>query len=283
MMQEINQVNQVTESSGAAEKTGFEDVENAENIFSVCDPIKTNDASLGIGQVTKYRVTGQDSEGKFEIMRRFKEFDALYKTLIDRWPGCYIPAIPEKALDNKDDSFVEMRRSLLERFLRECSKYEYLIECKEFKIFTRGVGEVDSQLYKLPRQTASQILEKYRLNFKSVEEQDLGMAMSYDEKINTFGAFITKSVAALNKERLNVEKMKAANDLSYQHYKSVYKNFGKFEHAASDFFNDSNPQARVFTHPEEDKLEDEILTSVNTLKNPWAETLIWLKGELLDT
>ena len=135
-------------------KKGFEDEEHSDNIFSVSNPIKMNDTSgLQIGQVVKYTVTGQDSEGKFEVQRRFKEFDALHRTLNDRWPGCYIPSIPEKALDNKDDSFVEIRRSLLERFLRECAKYEFLIESKEFKIFSRTAGEVDGILYKLPRQT----------------------------------------------------------------------------------------------------------------------------------
>jgi len=63
--------------------------------------------------------------------------------LLERWPGCYIPAIPEKALENKDEGFVELRRSLLERFLRECSKYHFLVESEEFKIFGRGAGEVD--------------------------------------------------------------------------------------------------------------------------------------------
>lgn len=70
---------------------------------------------------------------------------------MDRWPGCYIPAIPEKQFDNKDDSFVELRRSLLERFLRECGKYSWLIESEEFKIFARQNGEVDTVLFKMPR------------------------------------------------------------------------------------------------------------------------------------
>ena len=35
--------------------------------------------------------------------------------------------------------------------MRECSKYEFLVECKEFKIFTRQQGEVDEVLYKLAR------------------------------------------------------------------------------------------------------------------------------------
>jgi hypothetical protein len=94
---------------------------------------------IKMGQVIKYTVTGNDSEGKFECQRRYKEFDALHLSLLDRWPGCYVPAIPEKsAVGDKEDAFVEQRRSLLERFLRECGKYEYLIESKEFKIFARS-------------------------------------------------------------------------------------------------------------------------------------------------
>jgi len=170
MFDAIKQVNQYTDTSGAAETSGFEDAVTADGVFSVRDPKKMNDGALG--QVIKYTVTGQDSEGKFETLRRYKEFEALQKTLVDRWPGCYVPAIPEKSTDNKDEQFVEFRRALLERFMRECSKYEYLIESKEFKIFSRGTGEVDGQLYKLPRQTPTQILEKYRLNFKTVAEMD---------------------------------------------------------------------------------------------------------------
>ena len=34
---------------------------------------------------------------------------------------------------NKDEKFVEERRALLERFLREIAQYDYLIESKEFK------------------------------------------------------------------------------------------------------------------------------------------------------
>jgi hypothetical protein len=71
--------------------------------------------------------------------------------LNERWPGCYVPAIPEKQmLGDKEDGFVEERRQLLERFIRECAKYEFLIESKEFKIFTHQNGEVTDILEKLP-------------------------------------------------------------------------------------------------------------------------------------
>lgn len=57
--------------------------------FTVSNPIKV------AGHI-KYRVTGIDSEGPFEESRRFREFFALRNALSTRWPGIYIPAIPEK-------------------------------------------------------------------------------------------------------------------------------------------------------------------------------------------
>ena len=55
--------------------------------------------------------------------------------------------------------------------MRECGKYEYLMESKEFKIFTRSAGETDSALDTLDRQAPIQILEKYRLNFPTLNEE----------------------------------------------------------------------------------------------------------------
>lgn len=101
--------------------------------------------------------------------RRYKEFYTLRKALYDRWPGIYIPAIPEKKVlnvdltksnpkkwtisDNKDAKFVEERRGLLEKFLRELAKYDVLISSKEFELFSRGEGEVDKQLDAMPAQS----------------------------------------------------------------------------------------------------------------------------------
>jgi sorting nexin-1/2 len=74
--------------------------------------------------------------------------------LASRWPGVYIPAIPEKKLmGNKDDNFVEERRALLERFMKEIAKFDYLTNSKEFSVFAREKGEVDKVLGMMRRET----------------------------------------------------------------------------------------------------------------------------------
>ena len=62
--------------TGGAESSGFEDTEST---FAVTNPIKMQDTTglVKVGQVVKYTVTGQDSEGRFEVQRRYNEFLAL--------------------------------------------------------------------------------------------------------------------------------------------------------------------------------------------------------------
>jgi len=70
----------------------------------------------------------------------------------ERWPGCYIPCIPDaQFVGNKDEGFVEERRQLLERFCLECSKYQFIVESAEFQIFAHEGGEVTARLESLPK------------------------------------------------------------------------------------------------------------------------------------
>lgn len=58
----------------------------------VCDPI-IKDA---INKYVIYAIRGSDNDGSFEIYRRYSDFNNLRKVMIKRWPGCYIPPLPEK-------------------------------------------------------------------------------------------------------------------------------------------------------------------------------------------
>lgn len=148
--------------------------------FTVLNPVK-------IGGNVKYTVSGVDDEGEFSEVRRYREFNALAQVLRTRWPGCYIPSIPEKKMLNQNnETFVEERRSLLERFMKEIAKYDYIVFSKEFKVFARGKGEIDKVLQALPKQTPMQVLEKYRLNFTIDEDQDATQMNIYKERIMIF-------------------------------------------------------------------------------------------------
>lgn len=98
-----------------------------------------------------------------------------------------------KMQNNEDPEFIEMRRVLLEKFIRQISHFDYLLESKEFQIFCRGAGEVTSQLESLEPQRPIEILEKYRVNFAIDEDQANSEMLMYKEKISSFAAYLNKA------------------------------------------------------------------------------------------
>ena len=59
------------------------------------------------------------------MLRRYSDFNLLREILVKRWPGCYIPAMPEKkTIGANDFLFVESRRRGLEIFLMALSLLE---------------------------------------------------------------------------------------------------------------------------------------------------------------
>lgn len=146
LMDQISQYNKVSEASGVSGQESFEAADASTHAFAVTNPQK-------VGSIVKYTVTGMDQErGRWEVIRRYNEFHILHVTLNERWPGCFIPCIPEKQiLGDKEDGFIEERRSLLNRFILECSKFEFIINSEEFKIFAFQAGEVGDTLERLPK------------------------------------------------------------------------------------------------------------------------------------
>ena len=108
----VDEINQFKPDQEAIDGATFEEEELPRvEKFIVVDPAK-------VGGTVKYTVAGVDDEGDFRCNRRFKEFHALSVQLRTRWPGVYIPSMPEKKLMNNTDSeVVEERRQLLQKFL----------------------------------------------------------------------------------------------------------------------------------------------------------------------
>jgi hypothetical protein len=59
--------------------------------FCVCNPRKVQG-----GDHIVYTIFGEDSQGRFEIQRRFREFYLLRNVLYQRHPGLYVPPTPPK-------------------------------------------------------------------------------------------------------------------------------------------------------------------------------------------
>ena len=79
----------------------------------------TNPQIIKEGDYTQYTCCGLYKNEKFEVFRRYSDFDALRECLAERFPGMYVPPIPgKKYVSNKAEAFVEERCFLLNMFLK---------------------------------------------------------------------------------------------------------------------------------------------------------------------
>lgn len=245
-------------------------------LFEVKNPVKT------AGHIT-YTVAGVDSEGPFEQQRRFREFFALKNTLVSRWPGIYIPALPEKKIvGNKDQNFIEERRILLERFMKDIAKFDYLTDSKEFKIFARERGDIEKMLASLLKQTPMQVLEKYRLNFNIEEDQEGAILTTYKENIMTFQNFAKKVIPTMEIQKKQMKIMMDTKTNIDLNYKTIINGLLKYEDNNVEYYSETDPSKRTLTHPSAGDVKERFEETYNKWKNPYKDAYLWIKGELLD-
>lgn len=185
-----------------------------DSVFSVSDPVNT-------GHVT-YTVKGKDEDGDFEGSRRYNDFFHLRNSLVNRWPGTFVPAIPsKKAVGNKDDKYIEHRRYFLQRYLRKLGKLPHLLNSDEFKLFARPSGEIEKMLAMMPKPTPQSIVEKYKVHLHIDEFPDDFLVKQCKEVINEFCAFCKKVLPTLKAVREQAGKMVPTRAQQNSHYKAL--------------------------------------------------------------
>lgn len=76
----------------------------------------------GLTKYTVYLIKGEDCNGVIEVYRRFNEFFELREAMKARWPGCFIPAVPDKNAFKNDEQLVLNRERFLNDFVKKMAK-----------------------------------------------------------------------------------------------------------------------------------------------------------------
>jgi hypothetical protein len=255
----------------------------------VCDPVYTKD---GVKGHTSYSLKG--SRVPEPLIRRYKDFDALRKKLVERWPGIFIPNIPhKKKVGNKGKRIIGLRLKMINKFLKKLSKLEYLFNSEEMELFLQNTSSVSKTLEGIKLENYEDLLKKYTLAFTEYddnfdtttgkEEQDkfLKKLTEIYPKVKYFRSLVCQAK----------EKYKADQDnyLAVINMLSVYEkeNLNTFVNSEEDklvFFNMNNieiceniskiqeqvinPYDRLYDAITEDYLNTEaMIEGLETLKN----------------
>ena len=169
-----------------------------DHFIIVSNPVTTD----GVGSYTAYTV--ESSIGKKATLKRYSEFDFLRKKLAERWPGIYIPALPEKkVIGNKDTKFIDTRCKLLDQFLKKLIKFEYFQKSEELKVFLTESNDVEKALERIsPKDSLEEIMIRYKASFVNLVSDKLS-SYSYEgyKRIEVFSIQLQTKVTNTIKVR----------------------------------------------------------------------------------
>jgi hypothetical protein len=185
--------------------------EEVQQLF-VSDPILNKD---GVTQYTSYTLQG--SKIPEPVSRRYRDFDALRKKFVERWPGVFIPNIPhKKTMGATEKDIVELRIEMINRFLKKLSNIDYLFNSDEMELFLQNSSNVPKTLENIKEDSYQELLKKYS-----------GVFTDYDDNFDTI-AGKTEQDDFYKKLNVMYPKLRAFRAFIFQErerFKSVQQNY----------------------------------------------------------
>ena len=250
--------------------------EAAQPLF-VSDPVFNKEGVTGF---TSYTLQG--SKLPEPLSRRYRDFDALRRKLIDRWPGVFIPNIPhKKTVGNKDKEIVGMRIEMINRFLKKLSKIDYLFNSDEMELFLQNSNNVPKTLDSIKEDTYEELLKKYASIFTDYDDNFDTITGKRDQdefakklnenypKLRAFRAFI-----AIEKERFkDVQK----------NYLVIINNLSIYEKEVVNTFVNNDENKLVFYNMKNIDLCKHISNAQEKVINPYDRLYEAITEDYLDT
>ena len=253
-------------------------MENEEPVqLYVSDPILNKD---GVNQFTSYTLQG--AKLPESLSRRYRDFDALRRKFVERWPGIYIPNIPHKKMvGSTDKDIVGLRIEQINRFLKKLSHIDYLFNSDEMELFLQNSTNVPKTLENIKEDSYQNLLKRYSSVFtdyddnfdtiagKTEQDQFYKRLLELYPKLRNFRAFISQE-----KDRYKVVQ---------QNYLAVINTLSLYEKDVIDAYVGSDENKLVLFNMKNIDLCKNISNAKEKIINPYERIYDSITEDYLDT
>ena len=203
------------------------------------------------------------------LSRRYRDFNALRKKMVEKWPGIYIPKLPDKKkVGAKGQKISPIKIDVINRFLKKISKIKYLMESEEMGLFLHNTSNVEKTLEGIKPPNYEELSKKYFNTFTEYDEnfdtktgkdeQDLFEKKILESlvKMKTFMALVSAAMERFNDEQEN--------------YSAVINMLSLYEKESLSNFVDDKENKLVFFNTKNHELCDNISNSQKKIINPYS-------------
>lgn len=258
---------------------------NEEPEMYVCDPVYTKE---GVKGCTHYKLKG--NKVPETLNRRYKEFNALRKKLVERWPGIFVPNIPEKKIGQKGKRITNMRVELINRFLKKLCKIDYLYNSEEMEYFLQNTSSVCKTLDGLKLENYEDLLRKYSEVFTEYDDNfdtDAGR-----QELENFEKKLNKIHPKIKNFRYIVSHARDRYKIDHENYTEVISMLSLYEKESLNKFVNNNEDKLIFFNIKNvdlcnniSKVQEEVINPYDRLYNAINEDVLNIEAmiEALET
>jgi len=252
-------------------------MEGNEPEIYVTNPVHIKD---GVKGYTSYTLTG--SRVPEPLNRRYRDFDALRKKLVERWPGIFIPNIPhKKKVGNKGKRIIGMRLEMINRFLKKLSKIEYLFNSEEMELFLQNSSSVSKTLDGIKLENYEDLLKKYSLAITDFDDNfDIKAGKEAQDK---FFKKLNEIYPKIKSFRTIVLQAKERYKNEQQNYLDVINMLSLYEKETISKFVNHDENKLVFFNMQNQELCQNISNAQEKVINPYDRLYDAITEDYLNT
>ena len=251
--------------------------EEAQQLF-VSEPTLIKENKLK--EYTVYKLQG--SKIPEALSRRYRDFDALRRTFIERWPDIFLPNIPhKKTIGNADKEIVDLGIEMINRFLKKISNIDYLFNSDEMELFLQNSADVPKTLGGIEKETYQNLLKKYSSVFTDYDDNFDTIAGKTEQ--DEFYKKLNVMYPKLRSFRAFIFQEKERFDVVQKNYLSVINMLSAYEKEIVNQYVNNDENKLVFFNMKNIELCKHISKAQEKVINPYSRLYDSITEDYLDT
>ena len=252
-------------------------MENEQREMFVSDPVINKE---GVMSYTSYQLQG--TKVPEPVSRRYRDFDALRKKLVERWPGVFIPNIPhKKTVGNTEKEVVGLRVEMINRFCKKLSKIHYLFNSDEMELFLQNSSNVPKTLDGIKADTYEELLKKYSSVFTDYDDNFDTVAGKTEQE--NFAKQLSQNYPKLRNFRAVIYQAKERYKAEQENYLAVINLLSLYEKETVSTFVNNDENKLVFFNMKNIDLCKNISNAQEKVINPFDRLYDAITEDYLNT
>ena len=217
------------------------------------------------------------------LSRRYRDFDALRKKMVERWPGIYIPKLPnkKKVVGNKGQKLSLIRAEMINRFLKKIAKIKYLMESDEMGLFLQNTSNVGKTLEAIKAENYEDLSKKYFSTFLDYDDNFDTKAGKEDQ--DKFEKKLLESLPKMKNFLLLVSAAMERFADEQENYSAVINMLSFYEKESLSNFVNNDENKLVFFNMKNQELCENIGNSQKQVINPYSRLYSAITDDYLNS